>query len=139
MTKSFEWDKTVEFEAYSNWTDYKGVLIPTALTWRELFVAVATLMITIKSVDLIHYELNYTLYGQEPVFVVRDFDFNTFLLKFMSAGMIEIQNSKKQDGSIALLTEDGKRFLTENNSIGIDFFDKKRTEAKKIIDSCVIV
>lgn len=130
MKESFDWDKTIEFRGYSHWSGYEKTEIPTALTYREVLIALGTLMLTISNTSLVHHEFNYTLYGNSPVFCVRDFDFNSILRTLVSQGVIEFKGTKK-----VFLTEKGREFLCENETIGINFFEKKREEAQKIIES----
>ena len=128
MNEKIDWDQKVEFNGYSHWTGYEHLYIPTCLTYREVFVALGTLMLTDTDISLIHYEFNYTLYGNFPVFCVRNFDFNSILFTFATYGVIELKGTKK-----VMLTEKGKQFLSENETIGISFFEEKRQKTKSII------
>ena len=132
MKNAFDWDTTVEFKGYSHWTGYEKTEIPTIMTYREALIALGTLMLTISDISLIHYEFNYTLYGNSPVFCVRDFDFNSMLQTFIAQSMIELKGTKTKT---AVLTTKGREFLLENQTVGISYFEAKRQEAKKIIDS----
>ena len=87
-------------------------------------------MLTISDISLIHYEFNYTLYGNSPVFCVRDFDFNSMLQTLIAQGMIELIGTKT-----AVLTTKGREFLLENQTVGISCFEAKRQEAKAIIEA----
>ena len=130
MKETIDWDQKIEFNGYSNWSGYEHTFIPTKLSYREVFVALGTLMLTNTDISLIHYEFNYTLYGNSPVFCVRDFDFNSILLTLSTHGVIEIKGNKR-----AVLTEKGRQFLGENETIGISFFEEKRKEARDVIES----
>jgi hypothetical protein len=130
MKDEFNWDQKVEFKGFSHWSGYENIEIPTTMTYKEVLIALGTLMLTISDLILIHYEFNYTIYGNSPVFCVRDFDFNSILQTLSTQGVIELKGTKR-----AGLTAKGREFLSENKTIGISYFEDKRQEAKKIIES----
>ncbi len=142
MNSTIDWDKTVTFTGYISQPKYSHITIPTVLTYRELFVIIGTLMLTCNSAGLLGYDFGKTVYGDEdPRVFVRDFDLNTILLAFYSCGMIEFEDVMNElviaeEGKRINLTEEGKKFLLENrNAVSIDFCEKKRQEARKIIKS----
>lgn len=135
MKTTINWDETVKFTGYISQPKYSHISIPTSLTYRELFMIIGTLMLTCNSASSIRYDLGETIYGDEdPRVFVRDFDYNLILLTLYSGGMIEFADS--EDGKRIYLTEEGKKYLCDNrNAVGIDFCEKKRQEAKNIIES----
>ena len=135
MKTTIDWDETVAFTGYISQPKYSHISIPTSLTYRELFIIIGTLMLTCNSASLIRYSLGETIYGEEdPRVYVRDFDYNLILLTLYSGGMIEFADS--EDGKRLYLTEEGKKYLCDNrNTVGIDFCEKKRQEAKNLIES----
>ena len=136
MNEIIDWDKAVAFTGYISQPKYSHITIPTNLTYRELFIIIGTLMLTCKYANSIRYDLGETIYGREdPCVFLREFDYNQILLTYHLGGMIDFFESDSEEGTIIHLTEKGKEFLYDNRTIvGIDFCEKKRQEARKIIE-----
>ena len=135
METTIDWDEIIEFTGYISQPQYSHITVPTALSYRELFMIIGTLMLTCNSASLIRYGLGETIYGEEdPRVYIWDFDYNLILLTLYSGGMIDFAES--EDGKRINLTEDGKKFLCDNKTaVGIDFCENKRQEARAIIQS----
>lgn len=121
-------DKIIHFEGYSNWTGYEGLSIPIEMTLNDLFIGMGMLMISANRISHVRSEFARTLFGEDPICCIRDFDFNSMLLMFSMTGMIDIVDTETCE-----LTELGNDFLRDRTESAIDLFTKIREESKKCI------
>lgn len=131
MNRDFNFDQTIRFEAVGKrCSNYEGSAIFIHLTWLEVFVCIGILLLKRTNwMSNVRYEFGASILG--PSFEIRDFDYNYLLCTLCRIGLIELL-----DNGDVKLTEDGWSFLSEKSqTIGPDFFAKKRNAFVKMIES----
>lgn len=108
--KAFPWDETFGLIGRSKWDDYKDIEISVNISWKQLLSIWGPFVIIDTDVSLSHYSLNHSLFGdEEPYFALSDTDFQTMVVSFLKAGVIEFVGKKVH------LTTEGKAFLFDNS------------------------
>lgn len=117
------------------WKGYEDIAIEDTMSWREIALSILTLMISDQSIDLLRSNFSYLNYGQNPIFCMYEYDWNTMLMTLAREGLIEFYD----EGHVRP-TKTGKQFLNENSKlIDPDYFINKRSRVRKHVQKSILL
>ena len=127
---SFPWDEFQCYEGRSPRSEYKDVVIPISVSWRQLFSLFGPGVMETDSLFSSHFALDRAVFGEgEPYFGFSDRDFQLMLVRFVKAGVISVENDKVH------LTDAGMSFLINESVDMSEFTEESYSQVKECINS----